>query len=344
MITVHPAGARRHIQPLAYPALAGLFSDILRLTDAPDTADMILFAHPRDLVSARVEMFGLLRHRPDTRIVLLSEEPFWDTVGVIPPFQRQQNLKTPDGPLPFTFLNHHTSRIFDFAEIPYFLLTQPHFLPRYGLRFRRNRGMSRGDWAQHFAATPLQAVFMAERRMSDKVDANFPKHDVKGLSLWRTELAEAYQTGPALRAGKGWDAGSPDRSSLPDWHLEKLLQLDRQSRFVSAIENTHQNAYVSEKIFDAFAVGSVPLYYAGPNHRIHHILPAPWVNLYQTTPAEACARIDALTFDAEVLDRYSATQTALADRCTNSTLLLAERDQLRARLHAELQSVMNSAA
>ena len=343
MITVHPAGPRRHLQPLAYPALASLFKDAIRLTENGDAAEIILYAHPRDLWNDRVRLFDWLKRRPDTRIVLLSEEPFWDTVGLISPFQRQQSLKTPEGPLAFSFLNHHNSRIFDFAHIPYFLLTGHAFYTRYARRFSRNRVLSQSDWAWHFAEAPLQAVFMAEHRDNQKQDVDFPQYDIKGLSVWRTRLAETYQTGAVLRAGKGWPQGSPDRTALRDWHLDKLVQLDRQSRFVSAIENTHQANYMSEKVFDAFAVGAVPLYYASPGHAIHRILPeGAWLNLYQTTPAEAGQLIDALTFDAAFLDGYAATQHRLSARFTSPELLVAERDRLKTALITEFQAVLEA--
>lgn len=343
MISVHPAGPRRHLQPLAYPALASLFADAIRLTDDIDAAQIILFAHPRDLWTVRADLFDRLLRRPDSRIVLLSEEPFWDTVGLILPFQRQQSLKTPAGPLPFSFLNHHTSPIFAFAQIPYFLLTQHAFCSRYALRFGRNRALSPSEWGQHFALAPVQAVFMAEHRDSQAQDVDFPQHDIKGLSVWRTRLAETYQTGTVMRAGKGWPDGGPDRTTLRDWHLDKLVRLDRKSRFVAAIENTHQANYVSEKLFDAFAVGAVPLYYASPAHAIHRILPDhAWLNLYQTTPAEAALRIDALAFDPAFLQRYAAEQNRLFLRFTAPDLLVAERDRLKAALVAELRSVLES--
>lgn len=347
VIKIHAAGPRRHLQPLAYPALASLFTGTLDLVAEQAAADIIVFAHPRDLHNARSEMSGLLAARPQTRIVLLSEEPFWDTVGMIAPFQRYQSLKTPQGPLPFTFLNHHTSRLYDFAQIPYFLLTEPHFIARYAVRFRRNRGWSAADWALHFAETPLQAAFMAERRVSESLDVRFDQWDIAGLSLWRTQLAEAYrpapfQPGAVLRAGKGWAEGSADRLALEDWHLDKLTVLDRKSRFVSAVENTHQSNYVSEKIFDAFAVGAVPLYFAAPGHHIHRILPAGWLNLYGTTPQEACQRINELAFDDRFLREYAAIQATLADRFTTPALLAAERERLRGAVLAELHSVLET--
>ena len=67
--------------------------------------------------------------------------------------------------------------------------------------------------------------------------------------------------GSVIREGKGWHSDQP-RQSLPDWHLDKLVQLDRQSLFVSALENTLVDHYLTEKIFDAYAVLSVPLYAA----------------------------------------------------------------------------------
>lgn len=342
-LSVIVRGQRSHLQPLAYPALASLFATGISLVTAKQDADLVLFGHPRDLIAAKVEMFDLIRFRPQIRIVLLSEEPYWDTVGAITPFQRQQSLHTESGLLPFTFLNHHTSAIFDFAKIPYFLLTQHHFSTRYAQRFRRNQCKTPDDWAAHFKDSAVWAAFVVERRISERVDVAFADHDVKGLSLWRTKLAEACETGNVLRLGKGWPVGSQDRRQLIDWHLDKLLFLDGACRFVSAIENTHQQNYLSEKLFDAFAVGAVPLYFASPLHSVHRMVPAnSWLNLYGMTVQEAVSAINGMVLDTVFLEQYCLAQNILAKTFNDTALLVAERERVRRAIVDEFCKILAS--
>lgn len=326
--------------PLAYPTLAPLYEGWLTCADF-DTADLLVFGHPDDVVEAAGDVAGLRAARPGARLVYLSEEPFWDTVGPIPPFRRTQVLDTAAGPLPITCLTHATSTIFDFDRIPYFLLTDAGYAARYAARFAANRRLAARDWAEAFARRPLRAGFVAENRLSPKLDVRFDDHGVRGLCTYRTEVAIRSRRGPVLRAGRGWPAGVEDRVALEDWHGAKLRWLDRQCLLLSALENTHQPNYVSEKIFDAFAIGAVPLYYAAPDHDVHRILPeGGFVNLYGLDPGRAAAVIDAFEIDEAFLDRYVAAQNRLADLFCDPAPIAAERERLKRALLGEFEAIL----
>ena len=108
-----------------------------------------------------------------------------------------------------------------------------------------------------------------------------------------------------LREGQGWRPGAK-RQALPDWHLDKIAALDMRCKVVSAYENTHQNAYISEKIFDAFVTGGVPTYYAGPNHRVHDLVPeAAMINTYGLSAKEAAAKIAGFTPDLAFAEAWA---------------------------------------
>lgn len=341
MILVSMIGSH---QPLAYAALRSLVEDRIQVGVPPQEADILLFGHPGDLIEAAPDLVSLCQAHPDKRVVYLSEEPFWDTIGPIPPFDRHRSLDTAAGPLPITCLTHHTSTIFDFDRIPYFLLTEHVFAARYATYFTASRTRTKADWRAHFACAPLRVAFMAENRLSPKLDVRFPEYGVRSLCVYRTELAIRYRTGPVLRAGRGWPAGAQDRVALPDWHLDKLQMLDQRCVFVSGLENTHQRAYVSEKIFDAFAVGAVPLYYAAPDHAVHRIAPpGSWLNLYSLTPETAVAAINAFEFDDAFLDRYVSVQEQLADLFTSPAAIAQERVRLRRALLDEFDAVLEEA-
>lgn len=328
--------------PFAYPALQALWDRRAELTETPQDADLILYAHPIDLLTLRPEV-ARAAAKP---FVLISEEPFWDSLFSPDPLAATVLLRAAHlGEVRAHQVNHHRSAIFDFDRLPYFTLTDPAYADRYARLFARNARLSPDDWRQAFACRPLRAAFMAERRPEAFHDLALPGGDIVGLCAWRTRLAEAYAappgSGAVLRVGAGWQ-GEPGRLGIGDWHGDKIARLDGQAQILSAIENTHQPGYLSEKLFDAFACGGRPLYVASPGHRVHDLgLPAAaWINLWDRTSAEAAATIDAAPWDAGFTAAYAAAQTGLAGLWSDPGLLDAERRRLSQALHDELDRLL----
>jgi len=332
VITLCPLGRYAHRQPFAYAPIRRLLAGELRLSDDPQEADILLLAHSKDLQTEA----GMLAVFPDKKILLLSEEPFWDTIWAEDPFTREQHYTGQGGDFDFTFLNHHNSDIFAFDRIPYYLQTDYRFAPRYGLRFGRNRHKTTADWRRHFEQSRWQAAFIAEKRLNEKFAVSFPEQDTYGLCRFRSQLTEACP-GAVYRGGKGWRKGGL-RQELDDWHLDKLLQLDGKCRFVSGLENTHQVTYLSEKLFDAFAVGGVPLFYGSNRHRLHRLVPdEAWLNLFGMSVDQAVVAIADFRFDAAFLEAYVAAQNRLAEIFCTPDALVCENDRLAQALRGELQ-------
>ena len=115
--------------------------------------------------------------------------------------------------------------------------------------------------------------------------------------------------------------------------------LDRRARVVSALENTHQNRYVTEKLFDAFAVGARPLYYAGPDHTVWRLVPREaLINLHGLSVEEAAARVERAEVDATELDAYRAAQSMLARLFSDVEALVAERRRIADAIFVALSS------
>lgn len=340
MISVYPLGRRSHRQPLAYEPIRTLCHPDIQVVTLPENADILVAAHTDDLHENLPMLARLVRRDPDMRVVLLSEEPLWDTVWNSTPFARCQQLEAEaDVRIPVTCLNHHTSPIFNFDLIPYFILTSHAFFARYSLRFKKNSQLTTAQWRHRFESAQWQAAFVAERRVADKFRVAYPDHEVWGLSSFRSDLARNYQTRSVQRIGRGWQKGVR-RQNLPDWHLDKLLTLDRRCRIVSGLENTHQWNYVTEKPFDALAVGAVPIYYAAAVHGIRKIIPdGVWINLFGRSVNESCHVIDDLEIDSNFLANYSDCQQWLADLFTTTAYWTEERDRLRTSIIAELSAV-----
>lgn len=332
--------------PLSYPALTPLWSDTATLTSDPNKADLILFAHPWDIRDMDDTTARAIEAQPQKPRALLSEEPFWDSLFSPAPLAEDITLETARlGRLTLHQRNHHNSPIFDFARIPYFLLTDPAFATRYALAFARNAARTPQDWQTAFAGYATQATFMAERRLEPFHNLHHPGGDVTGLCTWRTELALAYTTAPTARIGASWDANAPPRQALDDWHADKLATLTGTTRLLSGVENTHQPTYLSEKLFDAFACGARPLYYARPAHRIHGLgLPQnAWINLAGLTPQDAAGAIDRAPWDPAFFAAYAQAQSTLAALWTDPEILAAEHHRLGTALRADLHALAGAA-
>jgi hypothetical protein len=324
-------GRHANRQPFAYAALRPLWQEFADLTGPSDVADLLLLAHPSDAG----EVPDLAERARRIPAALLSEEPFWDTLFSPDPLAKTIPVQTADGQALLHQRNHHNAAVFRHQVIPYYLLTHHRFAIRYAARFARNAALDAADWQQAFASRPLRSVFMAARRVEGFHDIKLAEGNIMGLCAWRTRLAQTCRNA-VERSGEGWP-GSPGRFGVADWHLDKLVRLDGKALMISALENTHQPDYLSEKLFDAFACGALPLYMASPLHRVHDLgLPEQaWINLWGTGPGGAARMVDALAAPGPgVCAAYAGAQKCLATIFTDNRLWLAERRRLAQALRA----------
>ncbi len=341
MIKVFKSGAHAHRSPLSYPALAPLFGDDIELVATPQEADLYLFAHSLDVEATSREVVEDWRRRRRP-VVILSEEPFWDTIWGRKPLARDRVLETEFGALPVIQLNHHTSDIFAFDRIPYYLLTNHRFANAYGARFARNAALGATDWQARFDARPVDLTFMFERRPEPSPAVRWPQGGIIGLCSWRTRLAETCTQGAVERLGQSWQGGR-NRFDLDNWHMDKLTRLDGRARLLAAFENTHQPDYITEKLFDAYACGALPLYFASPRHRIHGLglSPDAWINLFDLSPVDAAARITQIEFTPERFEAYAQAQNHLAQLFGDPGIWVQERLRLRRTVLAALTDIVD---
>ncbi len=349
MIRVFRTGRHAHRTPLSYNALAPLFEGHIKEVQAPSEADLYVFAHILDIEDAPKALIEDWRQR-QRPIVLLSEEPFWDTLWGKRPLARHRLAESRWGKVPVHQLTHHSSPIFRFERIPYYLLTNHRFANAYAARFTRNARLSPEDWRKAFLRRRSHLAFLFERRHGEHHSVKWPEGDIAGLCHWRTQIAERCQRGVIERLGRSWQAKVPARSRLDDWHLDKLVQLDQRTRILGAFENTHQPNYITEKLFDAFACGALPAYVASPGHRVHELnLPKKsWLNLYTHSASSAAAVLDQVDWaDRTWLDStctaYATAQNRLADLFSQPHNWLRERQRLQSALLEEFHSVLDHA-
>ncbi len=339
MIRFYLSGRHAQRTPLSYTWLSPLWNGEIKRVDNPAEADLCVFAHCLDIAEASFEVVAEWRRRA-LPIVWLSEEPFWDTIWGRNPMARRIVVDTEYGALPVNQLNHQTSDIFRFERLPYYILTNPRFLSTYRRLFARNAALSPNDWREVFISRPVDISFMFERRPEPYHDVFVAEGDLYGLCAWRTRLAELRLPGKIERLGTSWGVG-PSRFELKDWHEDKVMRLDGRARNLAAFENTHQPDYITEKIFDAYACGSRPLYFASPDHRLHEFgLPhESWKNLFD--PHLALPDVDLLNApnSKDFFDAYATAQNRLLE-LVKEEAEEAERDRLRKAVLDAFESVL----
>lgn len=322
-------GKHSNRTPLSYQPYLAHAKDYIDVVEDAAEADLILTGFNIDYTS---DTGALRKHKLDnykTKHVVFSEEPLWDVIWSKGYKDRNRTIESSISDIPYEFLNHMNTDIYAFDKVPYFITTDDKYFVRYGNLARRNAKMSPKDLLAHWSTTPTRSAFYAEIRDGKNYGVSFVEDDIYGLCPMRTSVARNCKKGNIIRVGGGWPRTAKKRQALPDWHLDKLNELDNKVMIASAFENTHQKHYITEKIFDAFAVNAIPIYFASPNHRIHELFPdGGFINVFGMTGEEAAKHVDAFQPDEDFAKNYLKSQKRMAEMFSNPDLLVAERERL----------------
>ena len=347
-LRVHLLGPRGQRCPLAYAPLQAAMAGRIDLVAEPDQAELLVTGWSRDFQDqgALLGRLWAAGHRP--RLVVLSEEPLWDSLWSGGPGGRDRWLEQDGRRYGYRVLNHVTSAVFAFAHLPWFVLSEAHYTARQARLIAGFAALTPRALLAHWRAAPLQAAFIAERRPGADYAAAHPLEAVWGLSRYRSRVAELTPGAAVLRLGQGWPDPDlppapdrptpPRRQTLPDWHLDKLARLHGRVRVVAAYENTLQRDYISEKPFDAFASGALAAVAAPPDHRLLTLVPPEAVlNTCADPPALAAARIAAWRPDLAQAVAWREAAWGLVHRLGDLRALRDERQRLLEAVLAELQ-------
>lgn len=337
-------GRHSHRTPLSYNPYRNLIKNRITLVENPLEADAIIFSYVINIDESAEEIATLRGSRPDLRLIIISEEPLWDTTNS-GDFCKRHNIRlVGDYSFPYSVINHHTSNLYEFIRFPYFLTTDDKFFLRYSHAFSQNIKFTEKDLIKSWSRAPVHSAFFAEsRELAKKYSVKIPEVDTWGLSVYRTDVAKAVPNAGTLRVGQGWGA-QITRQDLPDWHLDKLVTLGGKSKIVSAIENTSQYNYISEKIFDAFSARALPLYWAPVAHRVHELAPeGSFLNLFGLEPADAAQRISTFEFNEAYAALHMNAQLMLRERFRYYDDYISERVAFTKRLTKELEDILAEA-
>lgn len=311
--------------PLSYAPIRQLIGDRITWVEAPEAADLVVTGFNVDLRENAERLLPLRDRQGGPQFVVMSEEPLWDVTWSGPFTGRNGQITVKDEPIPYLFLSHETSTIFDFDQLPYFVLTDDRYLLRYVSLMMRQARKTPGKLLEDWQTAPVRGAFFVEHRTGEAYSGAFPERDIARLSGYRTEVAEAFPGDGVLRVGKGWGVETR-RQDLPDWHLDKLAHLSDRTQILSAYENVHQRAYVSEKIFDAFAVGAIPAYWAGEQHRVFDLVPAEaMINTRGMEAAAAAQHLAEFVPDRAFAEAWLSACAGLQARFRDFGLICAER-------------------
>ncbi|MDO6838031.1 glycosyltransferase family 10 [Paraglaciecola chathamensis] len=324
---------------MAYEVYRPYFEAYIEFVEDIENADFVVLGFMENLNGLHEKISKARKVNPDLKVIVISEEPLWDTVSG-GDFQSKSTQAEFGGSLiPFFNLNHVTSSIFDFEYIPYFLTTNDEMFARYGLLFSRNRLLSGTKFQQIWQMSKEKTVFLMQKRLESLYSVKYPDDDIYGLSQLRCKYAIKNQGDNVKILGPGWeDKGR--RQELPDWHLDKISRFDRKVNIMSAIENTHLHTYITEKIFDAFAMCAIPIYYAAKQHRVFSVVEdKSFINLYGSNINASLPSFIHLNHNADFVERYVITQNILAKMFSNPFYLHLERLRVVNSIIAELEQL-----
>jgi hypothetical protein len=335
-------GRHSHRTPLAYPAIRNELPSPLRFVDTAADADIVMTGFNVDLRESAKSVGEWMLRKPRLKLAVISEEPLWDVTWSGGYSERERTLDLPEGgQVPYAVINHETSSVFEFHLLPYFPLTTNEFPATYATRLGEYVKLTPDQLLEHWRRAPLRAAFFAERRAGAEYRHVDAEREIAGLSEFRTSVAENTRElwTETMCVGQGWRA-QVRRQDLADWHLDKLAALNRRTRICSALENVHHRSYITEKIFDAFAVGAIPVYNASAQHRVLELVPASsMINTHGLTPVEAATRITTFEPDRAFAESWLETCARIRSLFADPSVIIAERRRIAEECLREIEAL-----
>jgi hypothetical protein len=336
-------GKHNNRTPFSYSVYKAYFAERgVVIESNPLEADYIVFGFKIDISQNLTVLAKALKKNKNLKVVVLSEEPLWDTL-----WSKGFNLKETTFvdkeaciQIPYFNLNHFTSDLYSFNALPYFVTTENSYIARYASLFRRNSLLSPAEVKHVWSHALFKYAAVAEHRKGEQYEKNCEKNSFFSLSNFRTALSNQYfDKKDSLVEGKGWK-NDIKRQSNVDWHVDKLCTLDRKTFVISALENTYCENYITEKIFDAFAVLGIPLYFTLNSEKMDDMLGVKYPYYLKSKNVEAATElVDNIKIDDAFVDMYIGIQKKLAATFSDLNLIDAERHHFTDKILIHLRSL-----
>jgi hypothetical protein len=258
-------GKHSNRTPFAYKTYRSILSQSIEFVSLDDSPQLIITGFSKDFFDSLENRFETFQRPDRAKLMVVSEEPLWDTIYSnsyqTDVSEAVATIKGSD--IEFNFYNHTNSDLFEYLRVPYYLTTSVNYISRYVMLVNSILSKFSSGFFSERVDAPVFGMF--ERRTEPWF--NFSSDNAKCLCIYRSLFAEQLFAHATIQ-GVGHGSSSSPRQALPDWHLDKLAKAYMQHNLVISIENTCHKYYVTEKIFDAYAVGAIPIYYAPPEHSV----------------------------------------------------------------------------
>ena len=264
-------GESKKICMFSYETYLPYLADYFEKVDNVKNADVVIVTFVGDIVNNYKRFLGFIENS-DAKVVLLSEEPLFDTRWsdrIIYENDKTfvRNLRGKKE-IELHILSYFTSDIFDFDKIPYFLTTNKNIMGNYRKQISL---LENKNLVKHWQQKQYDVVGLQIKRPEE---GKFDFSEIKeGTSLGRLreELIDKFVDDSAIKTkflGSGYEklkhitefTNESSRDSA-EWHTTKLNYCSNKSKFLLSIENTICKNYITEKIFDAISTNSLPIFF-----------------------------------------------------------------------------------
>lgn len=243
-----------------------------------EKADIIIISHANDIFNNLKCTLPILEN-PSLKIFLLSEEPLWDSMceNTLNPKLDKMNLDFSDFNLEINLINHSSSDLFDYEEIPFFLTTNKQYIINYILSLKHLSSINEKNILSHWKNKKYNFCAIERNTIGNSVFRFKSSSDIPILSQERSKFCLKLQKDldKTFIFGEGWDSLNKDimhsenlRHTIYSshkscfWHKEKLHFLQKNAQFLMSSENTMCKNYITEKFFDGPTTLSIPLFIA----------------------------------------------------------------------------------
>jgi len=241
-------------------------------------ADIIIISHANDIFDNLKCALPIITN-PSLKIFLLSEEPLWDSMceHILNPKLEKIDLDFPDFNLEINLINHLTSDLFNYKEIPFFLTTNKGYVTNYILSMRHLLFINEKNILSYWENKEYNFCAIEGNTIGNSIFRFKSSSDIPILSQERSKfcLKMHEDLDKTFIFGRGWERLSKDATHSENlrhtiysshkscfWHKEKLHFLQEKARFLMSSENTMCKNYITEKFLDGPATLSIPLFIA----------------------------------------------------------------------------------
>lgn len=267
-------GDNQNILMFSYPLYLEQLNEFYEKVDDPNNADVVFISYSQDIAWEKFPAFNKFQKKINAKIILLAEEPMWD-------LSWSGNIREQEGK---TYATKHNSRtkvqihhlgytdteIFEYKKIPYFLTTSDVYFKNYLTYIDKikNTDITKICMAKKYEVSGIYA-----KRFNPTDNEFYVGDDVnnKCLHFFKNKLADDFKNNNELTCdffghNNSTYEGLTDITIYDslDFHSAKLEWSFLNTKFLFALENTMTKSYVTEKIFDAVASLSIPIYCLPP--------------------------------------------------------------------------------